>query len=112
MSQVATQVLDIAPRLRDKAAFTDLPQISGAFAKLGMRHRKLMACIATRLAPLLAQMYHWNLCIVAWSYDTLDTEGRFEDFRLQVWSEVARRGIAPSEVESSQLGAAAWQMKR
>merc|ERR1712129_283503 len=108
MMNVAQEMALRSPSLHDRAADLDLSTVMYCFAELGMQHGGVMKAIAMRLSPMLHSVNDWALCSLAWSYDKLDRDGCFFDFRGRLQAEVARRSLTASDVERSNKGPEDW----
>eukprot|EP00419_Tripos_fusus_P050811 CAMPEP_0172839652 /NCGR_PEP_ID=MMETSP1075-20121228/28716_1 /TAXON_ID=2916 /ORGANISM="Ceratium fusus, Strain PA161109" /LENGTH=374 /DNA_ID=CAMNT_0013683333 /DNA_START=37 /DNA_END=1158 /DNA_ORIENTATION=- len=104
MRKVASETARRSPSWSNKAAKLDLPQIACSFAKAKIHHPAMLVAIAKRILPNLKILTDWGLCAMLWSYDVLDTDGRFCDFRDQIHIEVSKRSLSASDVTSSQHG--------
>merc|ERR1712129_144786 len=100
-AQVADETVRRTHSVHGKPADLDLPQIACSFAKVKMCHGRMLDAIAMRMLPRVRQINDWGLCALKWSYDTLDNDGRFLDFRGELQKEATKRSFSASDVASS-----------
>ena len=81
-----------------------------ACAKVNSYHEELLVSVAGRLKSGrdLKSMPDWGLCALLWSYDVLDPDGQFAEFKNTLESERVRRGLSDSDVLISALGYFEW----
>ena len=82
-----------------------------ACAKLNFYHEELLVSVAQRLksGDALKTFHWWNVCSLLWSYDVLDPDDRFAEFKGTLESERLRLGVTDSDVSTVQLGYFEWQ---
>ena len=69
-----------------------------------------MVSVADRLKSGrdLKSLRDWGICALHWSYDVLDPDGRFANFKNALKSERLYRGLSNSDVSESGLGYFDW----
>eukprot|EP00438_Fugacium_kawagutii_P021956 Skav208052 [mRNA] locus=scaffold1124:104867:106243:- [translate_table: standard] len=81
-----------------------------ACAKARVYHREFLSSIVSRFGSGndISSLRRFNLCALPWSYEVLDDEQDFTDFRELLMSEVGRQGYSQADVESCRLGRFQW----
>ena len=100
----------LLPRLKGKSLAFQMPVVVWACAKINSYHEELLVSVAQRAKSdgTLQRLTDWSLCAMLWSYDVLDTNARFANFRKALESERVRRGLSDSDVSESQSGYFDW----
>lgn len=75
-----------------------------------MYHEELLLSVAQHLGSRkqLSKLRGFGLCALAWSYQVLDAEDDFEDFKDLLMSQATRRGFSEADIESTRLGHLKW----
>ena len=102
----ASRFSTLLPRLKGNDLELAVPSVVWAFAKVNFNHEELLVSVADRLKSdgTLQRLTDWSLCAMLWSYDVLDPEGRFAQFKKALESERVRRKLSDSDVWESQSG--------
>ena len=81
-----------------------------ACARVNFYHEELLVSVAQRgkSGGTLQRLTDWSLCAMLWSYDVLDRDGRFPEFKNALESERVRRGLSDADVSKSQSGYFDW----
>eukprot|EP00438_Fugacium_kawagutii_P028128 Skav213008 [mRNA] locus=scaffold2312:31763:32734:+ [translate_table: standard] len=100
----------LLPRLRGKDLSIAVPTVVWACAMLGVYPDDLLHSISQHLGSRnkLSKLPGFRLCALAWSYDVLDAQDDFADFKRLLKSETRKKGFGESDVESTRLGPAKW----
>ena len=113
----------LLPTLKGKSLQLDIPLVVWAGARVNYYHeallvsspvnpyhKALLVSSAQRLKSGrdLKTLKDWSICALQWSYDVLDPDGRFAEFKNTLESERVRRGLSDSDVSESALGILAW----
>ena len=98
------------PTLKRKSLQFDIPVVVWACARVNFYHEELLVSVAGRLKSGrdLKPLPDWGICALLWSYDVLDPDGRFANFKDTLESERVRRRLSDSDVSESQLGYFEW----
>ena len=106
----ASQFSALLPTLKGKSLQFDIPVVVWACARVNLYHEKLLVSVADRLTsgPDLKTLPDWGLCALLWSYDVLDSDARFAEFKGTLESERVRRGLSDSDVSESASGYFEW----
>ena len=100
----------LLPTLKGKDLQFAVSGVVWACARVKMYHVELLLSVADRLKSGrdLKTLPDWGLCALLWSYDVLDTDARFSEFKNTLESERVRRGLSDSDVSKSQSGYFDW----
>ena len=71
----------------------EIPVVVWACARVNLYHEELLVSAAQGSARDLKALSDCSLCALLWSYDVLDPDGRFADFKFALQSEADRRGL-------------------
>ena len=98
------------PTLKGNDLTLSVPGFVWACARVNFYHEELLVSVAQRgnSDGTLQTLNDWNLCAMLWSYDVLDTDARFAQFKNALESERVRRGLSDSDVSESALGIFEW----
>ncbi|CAE8590018.1 unnamed protein product, partial [Polarella glacialis] len=108
MLAAASRLVATASSMGKQKLLMDLPELTCAYAKLGMRCSALLEATALNLSPVLTSAGDWAVCSLKWSFGKLDPNRYFAEFQASLAKEVKRRKLSAEEVESSQLGPKDW----
>ena len=94
------------PTLKGNDLKLAVPSVVWACAKVNFYHEELLVSVAHSLKSegTLQGLTDWSLCAILWSYDVLDPEGRFAEFKNVLESERVQRALSDSDVSNSQSG--------
>ena len=110
---VAEKVQDESEGWKPAGAQLDLPSVLCSFGRLkAIGHEDMLAVAANKLSPMISRINDWGLCALAWSYQQLDVDDSFLDFRQGLQEEVARRHLSETSLERSRLGPENWRQVR
>ena len=100
----------LLPTLKGKSLQFDIPLVVWASARVNLLHEELLVSVAQRLKSGRDSrtLPDWGLCALQWSYDVLDPDGQFAEFKNTLESERVRRGLSDSDVSESALGIFEW----
>ena len=113
----------LLPTLQVKSLQLDIPLVVWACARVNFYHEALLVSSAVnpyheallvssaqrlKSGRDLKTLNDWSLCALLWSYDVLDPDGRFAEFKNTLASERTRRGLSDSDVSESALGIFEW----
>lgn len=86
-----------------------LPPLLYSLAKLQMPGREplLNACVV-KFHPVDSAISDMALGNLAWSFEKLDSENRYPEFRSALQVEVAKRGVSLEQVEQKEHGHETW----
>ena len=106
----ASRFSALLPRLRGKSLALDMPVAVWACARVNFYHEELLVSVAQRLKSdgTWKRLTDWSLCAMLWSYDVLDPDDQFAEFKNTLESERVRRGLSDSDVSKSQSGYFDW----
>ena len=106
----ASRFSTLLPKLKGKSLQLDIPVVVWACARVKLYHEELLLSVADRLKSGrdLKTLPDWGLCALLWSYDVLDTDARFSEFKNTLESERVRRELSDSDVSQSQSGYFDW----
>ena len=119
----ASRFSTLLPTLKGKSLQFDIPMVVWACARVNFYHEALLVSSAVnpyheallvssaqrlKSGRDLKTFNDWNLCALQWSYDVLDPDGRFAEFKNTLESERVRRGLSDSDVSESALGIFEW----
>ena len=98
------------PTLKGKDLAIEMPVVVWACAKINFYHEELLVSVAQRWKSggTLQTLTDWSICALLWSYDVLDSDGEFANFKDTLESERDRRGFSDSDVLESRLGYFDW----
>ena len=101
----------LLPTLKGKSLQLDIAVVVWACARVKLYHEELLLSVADRLKSgrALKTLPDWGLCALLWSYDVLDSDGRFATFKETLGSDRVRRELADSDVSKSQSGYFDWK---
>ena len=110
LTSAAKRLNILLPNLRGKDLNTAVSVMIWACAKAAVYDGELLNSAARRLgsSSMLSSMPDFNLCALSWSYQVLDTDDDFTDFRKLLMSEARRRGFSEADVHSCQRGRFRW----
>jgi len=103
----------LLPRLRGKDLSFAVPVVIWACSKAGVYDGELLASVAARLGSRtkLSALPDFGVCALSWSYQVLDTDDDFEDFKALLMSETEKRGFSEALVQSCQFGRSGWNYR-
>ena len=106
----AKRLNTLLPRLRGNDLNMAVSVVIWACAKAEVYDGELLDSAARRLgsSSMLSSVPDFNLCALSWSYQVLDAEDDFTDFRKLLMSEARRRGFSEADVQSCQRGRFRW----
>ena len=106
----ASRFSTLLPTLKGKSLQFDIPVVVWACARFKRYHEKLLDSVAQRLKSGrdLKTLPDWGICALLWSYDVLDPNGRFAEFKHVLASERDRRNLSDVDVSESQWGYFDW----
>ena len=104
----ASRVSTLLPTLKGNDLKLAVPGVVWACARVNFYHEELLGSVAQKSGDTLQSLTDWSLCALLWSYDVLDPNARFAEFRDRLESERVRRGLSDSDVSESALGYFAW----
>eukprot|EP00438_Fugacium_kawagutii_P021949 Skav208045 [mRNA] locus=scaffold1124:6622:8034:- [translate_table: standard] len=89
----------LVPRLRGKDLSIAVPSMISACAKLGLYHEELLLSVAQHLGSRkkLSILSRFNLRSLAWSYEVLDAQHDFEEFRYLLKTQMEKKGFAEED---------------
>ena len=82
----------LLPRLKGNDLKPAVPSVAWAWDKVNFYHMELLLSVAQRLKSdgTLQTLTDWSLCAMLWSYDVLDPDDQFVDFKEALASERVR----------------------
>ena len=100
----------LLPRLNGKKLGLEMPVMVWACARVNFYHEELLLSVAQHETSdgTLKRLTDWSLCAMLWSYDVLDPDGQFAEFKNALESERVRRELSDSDVSESQSGYFHW----
>ena len=106
----ASRFSHLLPTLKGKRLAIEMPVAVWACARANFYHEELLVSAARRAKSggTLQRLTDWSLCAMLWSYDVLDPNGRFAEFKNAFESERVRRRLSDSDVSESQSGYFEW----
>ena len=119
----ASRFSALLPTLKGKSLQFDIPMVVWACARVNFYHEALLVSSAVnpyheallvssaqrlKSGRDLKTFNDWNLCALQWSYDVLDSDDEFAEFKNTLESERVRRGLSDSDVSESALGIFEW----
>ena len=106
----ASRFSTLLPTLNRKSLQFDIPVVVWACARVKLDHEELLVSVAERLKSSrdLKTLPDWGLCALLWSYDVLDPDTRFAEFKNALESERVRRGLSDADVSESAFGYFEW----
>jgi hypothetical protein len=110
LSAAAVRLNTLLPRLRGKDFSFTVPVVIWACAKAGVYDAKLLDSVAQRLGSRtkLSALPDFGVCALSWSYQVLDSDDDFEDFKVLLMSQTDKRGFSEADVQSCQRGRSGW----
>ena len=110
----ASRFSALLPTLKGKKLALEMPVVVWACAKVNFNHQELLVSVAQhgKSDGTLQGLTDWSLCAMLWSYDVLDPDGRFAQFKNALESERVRRGLSDSDVSKSQSGYLDWNQAK
>ena len=102
----ASRFSTLLPTLKGNDLKLAVPSVVWACAKVNFYHEELLVSVAHSLKSggTLQTLTDWSLCAMLWSFDVLDPDDQFADFKNALESERVRRGLSDSDVSNSQSG--------
>ena len=106
----ASRFSTLLPKLKGKKLALEMTVVVWASAKVNLYHKELLVSIAQRAKSggTLQTLTDWGVCAMLWSYDFLDPDDQFSEFKNALKSERVRRGLSDSDVSKSQSGYFEW----
>ena len=106
----AAHLNSLLPNLGGNDLNIAVPAVVWACAKVGVHDDGLLASVAERLGSRtkVSELKDFGLSALYWSYQVLDAEDDFVDFRKLLKSEISRRRFSEADVESSKRGYLKW----
>ena len=100
----------LLPTLKGKSLGFAIPVVVWACARVKLYHEELLVSVADHLKSgrALKPLPDWGICALLWSYEVLDPDGRFAEFKNALESERVRRKLSDSDVSKSQSGHFDW----
>ena len=100
----------LLPRLQGKKLALEMPVMVWACARVHFYREELLVSVAQRAKSdgTWKRLTDWSLCAMLWSYDVLDTDDQFANFKDTLESERVRRGLSETDVSKSQSGYFEW----
>ena len=100
----------LLPKLKGKKLALEMPVAVWAFARVNFYDEELLVSVAQRgkSGGTLQGLTDWSLCAMLWSYEVLDPDDQFAEFKETLESERVRRGLSDSDVSRSQSGYFEW----
>ena len=109
---VAARLDAVLPQVIGKDLYLAVPVIVWACAKVGVFHDELLVSIARRLSSRskILALPDFGVGALLWSYQVLDIQDDFGDFRklLQEESKSSKRRLTEADVQSCELGRFRW----
>ena len=96
----ASRFSTLLPKLKGKDMVFAIPVVVWACARVNFYHEALLVSIAQRLKSgrALEALPDWGICALLWSYDVLDTDARFSEFKNALESKRVRRGLSDTSI--------------
>ena len=106
----ASRFSALLPKLKGKSLALGMPVVVWACARVNFYHEELLVSVAQhgKSDGTLQRLTDWSLCALLWSYDVLDPDDQFAEFKIALESERVRRGLSDSDLSKSQLGYFEW----
>ena len=106
----AARLNTLLPSLSGKDLTMAVSIIMWACAKAEVNPSELLVSVARRLGSgaKLRSVPDFNLCALLWSYQVLDAQDEFADFRKLLISETKKRRVSEADVASCELGRFQW----
>ena len=100
----------LLPTLKGKKLALEMPVVVWACARVNFYDKKLLVSVAQhgKSDGTVQGLTDWSLCAMLWSYDVLDPDDEFAEFKNALESERVRRGLSDSKVSKSQSGYLDW----
>ena len=110
----ASRFSRLLPKLKGKSLALEMPVVVWACARVNFYQEELLVSVAQRAKSggTLQTLTDWSMCALLWSYDVLDPNGRFAEFKNVLESERVRRGLSDADVSKSQSGYFEWNQAR
>eukprot|EP00435_Cladocopium_sp_Y103_P051462 s243_g16.t1 len=111
LRSAAARLNTLLPRLRGKDLSFAVPVVVWACAKAEVYDGEFLGSVARRLGSRskLSSLPDFGVRALSWSYQVLDTEDDFEDFKTLLMSETEKRGFSEADVQSCQFGRSDWK---
>ena len=110
LMSAAARLNSLLPRLGGKDFSFTVPVVIWACAKAGVYDGELLGAVATHLGSRtkLSALTRFGVCALSWSYQVLDAQDDFEDFKTLLMTEAKRRGFSEADVEGCHRGRLRW----
>ena len=108
------QFSSLLPTLKGKDLALQMPVMVWACAKVNFYHEELLVSVAQRAKSDVTwkRLTDWSLCAMLWSFDVLDPDDQFAEFKNALESERARRRLSDSDMSKSQSGYFEWNQAK
>ena len=106
LRSAAARLNTLLPRITRKDFSFAVPVVVWACAMAEMYDDELLDSVAMRLGSRtkLSALPDFGVCALSWSYQVLDTDDDFEDFKRLLRSETEKRGFSEADVQACQCG--------
>ena len=113
LRSAAVRLNTLLSRISGKDLSFAVPVILWACAKAEVYDGELLGAVARHLGSRtkLSALPDFGVCALSWSYQVLDTDGDFEDFKALLMSETEKRGFSEADVQSCQRGRSGWNYR-
>ena len=113
LRSAAARLNSLLPTLRGKDFRFTVPVVVWACAKADVYDGELLASVAAHFGSRtkLSALPDFGVCALSWSYQVLDTDGDFEDFKALLMSETEKRGFSEADVQSCRFGRSGWNYR-
>ena len=100
----------LLPKLKGKSLSLQMPLAVWACGRVNFYNEEFLVSVSDRLKSVreLKPLPDWGLCALLWSYDVLDPDDQFANFKNALKSERVRRGLSDADVSRSQSGYFEW----
>ena len=111
LRSAAKRLNSLLPGLKGKDFRFTVPVVVWACAKAGVYDGELLGAVATHLGSRskLSALPDFGVCALSWSYQVLETQNDFKDFKQLLISEATERGLSEADVQSCELGRFGWK---
>ena len=111
LRSAARRLNSLLPGLKGKDFSFTVPVVVWACAKAGVYDGDLLSAVAQRLGSRtkLSALPDFGVCALSWSYQVLDIQNDFKDFKQLLISEATERGLSEADVQSCELGRFGWK---